>query len=379
MDYAALYDSRLQNIKNIVNGEKPNYMPVVSLAQTWAMSYAGTNAKETFTTVEHELDVYGKHIKDLGFDATLLFGMNRPLDLYMSLGYSTFFFSEDGITLQNKDNQVISLEELDEFISDPMKFLRNKVIYRRYPAYRKNVPGAILTSLSKMIAFKKKNDQIPEYLRNNVGAPVLVSSNDLLEPALDRYIGWRSFAEGMIDLRRRPEKVEEALEVTYNQIVAPAEGQRPDFPWAFVPVVSATYLNPRQFERFFWPTFKRMADTVIAGGGKVMVAMEGTWGKAKYEHFNEFPKSSIIVFCEGDDFLEVKKTIGDKVTVCGGLNAQLVREGTPEQNIEYVRRILGEAGTQGMMLAPGKCWLSPNDANAENLRAICDFAHAYAI
>lgn len=379
MDYAAQYDKRLQMIKDIVDGKKADYVPVVSLSQTWSMSYAGTNAKETFTTVEHEFEVYGKHLKELGFDATLLFGMNRPLDLYMSLGYSPFFFSDDGITLQNKDNQVIPLEELDEYITDPIKYLRNKVLYRRYPAYRKNVPAAIVTSLSKMLAFKKKNDSIPEYLRNHVGAPVLVSSNDLLEPALDRYIGWRSFADGMIDLRRRPEKVEEALEATYQHVVAPIEGKRPDFPWAFAPVVSATYLNNKQFERFFWPTFKRMADTVIAGGGKMMVAMEGTWGKPKYEHLNEFPKGSIIAFVEGDDFLEVKRTIGDKVTVCGGIDHHLLREGTPEQNVEYVRKVLGEVGTEGIMLAPGKCWLSPSDVKAENIKAVCDFAHEYTL
>lgn len=214
MDYTAQYDQRLQTIKNIVEGKKADYVPVVSLALTWAMSYAGTNAQETFTTQEHEFEVYGKHLKELGFDATLLFAMNRPLDLYMSLGYSTFFFSDDGVTLQNKDNQVIPTEELDEYIADPMKYLRNKVLYRRYPAFRKNVPAAIVKSLGKMIQFKQKNDAIPEYLRKNVGVPVLVSSNDLLEPALDRYIGWRSFAEGMVDLRR-PETVEKALEATY--------------------------------------------------------------------------------------------------------------------------------------------------------------------
>lgn len=379
MDYTAQYDQRLQTIKNIVEGKKADYVPVVSLAQTWAMSYAGTNAQETFTTQEHEFEVYGKHLKELGFDATLLFAMNRPLDLYMSLGYSTFFFSDDGVTLQNKDNQVIPTEELDEYIADPMKYLRNKVLYRRYPAFRKNVPAAIVKSLGKMIQFKQKNDAIPEYLRKNVGVPVLVSSNDLLEPALDRYIGWRSFAEGMVDLRRRPETVEKALEATYQHVVAPNEGARPDFPWAFAPVVSATYLNPKQFDRFFWPTFKKMGDTVIAGGGKMMVAMEGKWGKAKYERFNEFPKGSIILFVEGDDFREVKETVGSNVTVCGGIDSQLLREGTPEQNVEHVKRTLGEVGTDGIMLAPGKCWLSPNDADPKNLRAICDYAHEHAV
>ena len=377
MDYSSLYDKRVKMVRNLMAGKDNEYVPTVSMVQTWAMAYAGTDCHDALSSREREFEVWGKYLRELDYDTTLLFAMNRPLDLYMSLGYSPFFFSDDGVTLQNKDNCAIPLEELDEYIADPIRYLRNKVIYRRYPAFRENPVGAVLKSIPKMLDFKGKNDAIPKYLRKNVGAPVLVNSNDLMEPALDRYVGWRSFAEGMIDLRRRPDKVEAALEATYEQITKPADGKRKDFPMAFAPVVSATYLGQKAYERFFWPWFKKMCDAIINSGGKVMVALEGTWGKGKYEFFNEFPQGAIMAFLEGDDLLEAKRIIGDNCVLCGGLSDSLVREGTPEENVEAVRKVIDRCGTKGIMISSAKCLLSPNDARAENLRAVNEFIRLY--
>ena len=377
MDYASLYDKRVQMVRNLMSGKENDYVPTVSLVQTWAISYAGTDCHDALSSKKREFEVWSKYLKELNYDTTLLFAMNRPLDLYMSLGYTPFFFSDDAVTLQNKDNCVIPLEELDEYTEDPIKYLRNKVLYRRYPAFRENPKKAVLSSIPKMMAFKMKNDSIPKYLRKNVGAPVLVNSNDLMEPALDRYVGWRSFAEGMIDLRRRPEQVDAALEATYERVTKPAEGKREDFPMAFAPVVSATYLGLKAYDRFFWPWFKKMCDSLIDNGANVMVALEGTWGSAKYERFNEFPKGRIMGFLEGDDMVEAKALIGDNCVICGGLDDILVRDGSPEENIEAVKKIIDACGTKGMMISSSKCLLSPNDAKAENLKSVNEFIHEY--
>lgn len=379
MNYPEMYDRREKLVRDVVDSGKGDHVPVISMAQTWAMSYAGTDAYETFTTVDHELEVYGKHLKEIPFDCTLLFGMNRPIELNMCLGYAPFFFSDDRITLQNRDSQLLPWEEMDEYISDPIKYMRNKMLYRRYPAYRKNAFGAMMKSVSKLLAFKKKCDSLPEYLRTNVGTPVLISNLDLVEPALDRYVGWRTFANGMVDLRRHGDKVHEALDATYEEVVKPAAGQRESFPYAFAPVVSATYLNQKQYDEFFWPTFRKMADMIVDNGGKLAVALEGRWGGSKVERFLELPSRSLVLFLEDDDLPETKKIIGDSFAICSGVSTPLVANGTPEENVEYVKRMLGEVGTDSLILATGKCWLSPSDARAENLQAVCEFAHSYEV
>ena len=148
---------------------------------------------------------------------------------------------------------------------------------------------------------------------------------------------------------------------------------------AFAPVVSATYLGLKAYDRFFWPWFKKMCDSLIDNGANVMIALEGKWGSEKYERFNEFPKGRIMGFLEGDDIVEAKSLIGDNCVICGGLDDILVRDGSPEENVEAVKKIIDACGTKGLMISSSKCLLSPNDAKAENLKAVNDFIHEYTM
>jgi len=81
MDYAKKYDDNLALIKRAANHEKTERIPTLSMAQTWAISYAGETAASTFTSVEKEFDVYSKHLHDIPFDGICLFGMNRPIPM----------------------------------------------------------------------------------------------------------------------------------------------------------------------------------------------------------------------------------------------------------------------------------------------------------
>ena len=378
MSKAELYDQRTALIKAAINHEKVDHVPVLSMAQTWAIDYAGTDAKDTFSSVEREFEVYSKHLLDFGFDGTCLFGMNRPIPMYEALGFSPFFYSKDGVTLQHMDNSVLPENEISEYIENPVKYLRNKALYRRFPALQQEFPNdmqALAGALQLMMAHKGKLDAIPGYLREYVGVPMLCG--DLVEPAFDRYIGYRGFQNGMSDLRRRPEQVLEAVEATYPMVV-PAPLPKNDFPLYFFPVVTATYLNRKNFEKFFWPTAKRCMESIIATGGKVAIALEGTWNHV-YDHLLELPKGSVVACIEGDDFIQAKKDLGDKVTLCGGMPVQLLREGTKQQNIDHVRNIIDTCGMEGILLTQSQGLLSPGDVNPENLKAVVDFVKTYTV
>ena len=371
------FDEKKALMEDFADHKKLSRVPIVSMAQTWAIDYAGKKAADILDgSPEQEFEIYSKHLRDIYFDCVLLFGMNRPIRAYEALGYSPFFISNDGVSIQAGDYSLLPLEELDEYIADPIRYIRDIMLPRRYPNLRKPFPEnmqALGECVQKLMGFVGKNGMEEEYLRNNVGVPVLAI--DLVEPALDRYINYRGWKDGMLDLRRRPEKVLEALEATYP-VVAPSPMPKKSFPWQFYPVVSVTYLNRKNFEKFFWPTFKRSVEAILATGGKVCVCMEGKWGHV-YDMFLEFPKGSIIAFLEDDDLIETKKKIGDKVALAGGLKAQLMKDGTREENIEAVRRLLGECGNEGVMLSLNKCLLSPGDVNPDNMAAVSDFVRSY--
>ena len=65
------------------------------------------------------------------------------------------------------------------------------------------------------------------------------------------------------------------------------------------------------------------------------------------------------------------------VALAGGMPVQLLREGTKQQNIDYVKNIIDECGREGIMFMPSQGLLSPGDVNVDNLRATIDFIHEY--
>lgn len=368
-----LYEEKLNRIKTTCNLTEPDKVPLVSMIQTYAVAYAGGNTRDCIYDSDVEFNTFRKYLEDFYFDGTFLFGINRPVKMYETLGDSMFFVAKDGITLQHKDNCLLEDDEIEEYIENPILFLRNKALPKRYPELRKPFPEnlqALGGALQEMLKFKQKNEQLPERLKQEMGMPLV--STDIAEPALDRYIGYRSFTKGMSDFRRRPEQVLRAVEATYP-LVAPAPMPLPDFPYIFMPVVTTNYMSRAQFDKFFWPTCKRHILKYIELGAKVIIAFEGKCSHV-YDCLLELPKGSVILIIEDSDMVQAKKDIGHHVTICGGLPIQLLKDGTPQQCVDQVKRMIQEcASGGGFMLTMDKAPLSANDVNPENLRAVTEY------
>lgn len=369
----SLYEERLNRIKTTCNLEEPDRVPIVSMIQTYAVAYGNGNTQECINDKEIEFQTFRKYLDDFYFDGTYLFGINRPIKMYEMLGESVFFVAKDGITLQHKDNCILEDDEIEAYIEDPYKFLRNVGLPRRYSELRKPFPEnlqALGGVMQEMMKFKAYSDQLPGRLEKELEMPLVTAT--LAEPALDRYIGYRSFSKGMVDLRRRPETVLRAVEATYP-VVAPAPIPMPDFPFVFLPVVTTNYMSRKQFEKFFWPSCKRMIMQYIELGAKVVVAFEGKSSHI-YDCFLELPKGSIVALIEGSDIIQAKKDIGHHVTLSGGIPIYLLKNGTKEECIDYVKRVIQECGPGGgFMLTMDKAPLSGTDINPENLKAVTEF------
>ncbi|MBF7097254.1 uroporphyrinogen decarboxylase family protein [Alkalibacter mobilis] len=378
MNKEQVYNEKIARIQKTCNLEEPDRVPIISFIQTYAISYADSTAQECLKSTDKEFEIYGKYLNDMDFDGTILFGINRPMKSYEKLGYNAFFFSEDKVTLQHKDNCVLPTEDIDEYIKDPILYLRNKVLYERFPALKKPFPEslkALAESFGEFAAFGEKNNAIENFLKSECATPMITSG--IAEPALDRYICYRGFANGMPDLRRRPEKALEAVEATYP-IVGPNPNLKlSNFPYVFYPVVTATYLGRKQFEKFFWPTVKRALMDYYNSGAKVLMCLEGNWEHV-YDLLLDLPKGFLIGAVENSDLKKVKKDIGNHMTIMGGMPLELLRTGSKQQCIDYAKETIDNcAPGGGFMLGHDKGVLSPNDINPENQKAVINFAREY--
>jgi uroporphyrinogen-III decarboxylase len=185
----------------------------------------------------------------------------------------------------------------------------------------------------------------------------------------------------LLDLRRRPNKVIAACEVIVphnirSGIAGPGVDLR--FP-CFAPLHRGSYpfLNPEQWNKFYWPTLKAVIEGLWANGKRMFFYAEGDW-TPYLEKIAELPAKSIIFDIDNTDPKKAKEILGGKFCLQGGIPTTLLTYGTPEQLKEHVKRVIDELGSDGgFILAPGGSVLG--DAKKENIMAAIEAAREYGV
>jgi hypothetical protein len=77
-----------------------------------------------------------------------------------------------------------------------------------------------------------------------------------------------------------------------------------------------------------------------------------------------------------DNPFEMKKALGDKVCITGGMPCHLLHSGTVKENIAYAKRLIDEL-SPGYIFSTDKMVSYPIDCKAENLKAVNDFVRDY--
>lgn len=374
-----LFEKKKQILKNVTEHVDNGRMPIISYAQTWAIAYAGGTAAECLKDCEREIELYGKHLKDMYFDGVFLFGLNRPLSIYQGLGFEPYFISSDGITLQcSAETKMIANDELDQFIASPKRYLIETGIARRYPNLRSGDAAALLAnSLAAFMEFGERGNSRAEALKTVYETPYATDPYNLISSALDVYNLYRGFRDAYMDIRRRPKQVLDACEAINQHLLFPKASSYERTPWISSPIMAGHYLGPKLFKTFMWPSYKKLLCAYTERGAAIAICMEGKWGKESYELLNELPKGCLIAFVENDDFDEVQRTIGDKVSLGYPFPMALLKTGTPKQIKDTAKRIIDRIGTTGTFMALDKALLTKSDAKPENYAALSEVCHTY--
>lgn len=384
MSKEILYQERVKRFVTTANHQEPDRVPVLSLVETFAISYANSSINECLESHEKEFEVYAKPYEDIYFDGASTFGMNRAMKVQSALGSNAYFISRDGTTLQHEEMCPMNVEEYDEFIKNPIKYTDNVLFKRKYPNLNKPYPQnkeVLKAAAFEAANFGKKMADGAIYLKEKLGIPVTTNNASIvpLDLIFDFY---RGFIPTITDLRRIPDKVKEATEVLGDFSLGIATGgaaQLSPFPWIFTPLHIPTFLGPKKFAEFYWPSYKKMLMAIHERGGKVCAYLEGHW-ENYYEYLQELPKSFLIALIEGDDIIEAKKKIGDTITLAGGMSLDKLKCGSKQECIDYAKNIVDHcAPGGGFIFTTNMSLLSGGDVNPENLQAVNEFVHEYGL
>ena len=320
------------------------------------------------------------------FDAITNFGGRNPIRIPNALGESVYIVDSEKEMIGVKAYQLCETQELKEMVENVPKFCWEKLMARRYPAFNSKMTAETMQKpLDEMFAFQDYNKKMGTIMREEYGFPAFTPSQYGyvllgIEFLFAMVRGIRGLA---VDIRRDPGLVKAACDAYDNEYLAPMmqnmrqlpDGPDPNFCFDFgVTMLAHTIMNRKQWESIYWPTLKSILDTCQEKGKTIRITIEGSIDRF-YEYFLDYPKGMITFALEQDDIFQARKALPN-CALMGGMRTDLLGNGTKQECLDYAKKLIDEIGPWFIM-GQDKFPTYRNDANPDNLRAVCDFVQEY--
>ena len=184
----------------------------------------------------------------------------------------------------------------------------------------------------------------------------------------------------MMDMFQRPDKVHEAMAriapLTIEAAIGAANAGA--VPVVFMPLHKGAdgFMSDKQYETFYWPTFKQVIMACVNEGIMVVLFAEGSYN-TRFEYIKDLPKGTTAWWFDQTDMARAKKELGDFCCIMGNVPTSLVMTGAPQEVKEHCRKLIE-------ICAPGGGYVLTGGANvdkapAENMRAIMAAVKEYGV
>jgi hypothetical protein len=157
----------------------------------------------------------------------------------------------------------------------------------------------------------------------------------------------------MTDLYRRPDKMLAASDALIPNAIhmGVGAGRSSAPPFVFMPLHkgAAGFMSIKQFEKFYWPTFKRVMEGIIAAGMVPLPFVEGTFDEARMELIagSGLPAGRTAWLFDRSDLRLVKKHFTGFACFGGNVPVSLFRAGTPAQMEDHCKRLIDDVAPGG--------------------------------
>ncbi|MBN1161195.1 MAG: hypothetical protein JXA17_04545, partial [Dehalococcoidales bacterium] len=184
----------------------------------------------------------------------------------------------------------------------------------------------------------------------------------------------------MLDIFQRPDKVHAAMEriapiaieTAINSVNAAAA------PIVMMPLHKGadSFMSVKQYETFYWPTFKKVIMAFVNEGIIPVLFAEGSYNN-RLDIIGDFPKGTVAWYFDQTDMAKAKEKIGDRCCIMGNIPTSLVMTGTPQEVKEHCRKLIEVCGKGGGYILAGGA--NVDEGSPENMRAIGEAAKEYGV
>jgi len=405
------YKERVTRFTRAFQLKEPDRVPCILPAGNFAAYYAGSDLRTVMYDYDELKRTWRKFLNEFG-DSDMFFGpgMVPPAKALEAVGYKLYKWPGHGISgdttsYQCVEGEYMKADEYDALIRDPSDFWLRTYLPRVFGAFEAFPQLPALTTFEEIaiqsfIPFGLPNVQAGFEALLEAGRESLKWAAAVMEVSQEAMaLGFPGVMAGlakapfdtlgdtlrgthgiMMDMFQRPDKLQEALEkialLSINSALSSVGDSGP--PLIIMPLHKGAdgFMSEKQYETFYWPTFKKVIMSVVNEGIMPILFAEGSYN-TRLDIISELPKASVTWWFDQTDMARAKKVLGDKVCLIGNVPTSLLMTGTPKEVKEHCRKLIE-------VCAPGSGYILGGGANIDkgdpdNLRAMMEAVKEYGV
>jgi hypothetical protein len=185
----------------------------------------------------------------------------------------------------------------------------------------------------------------------------------------------------VMDMFRRPEQILELCERVLPVSLASAIGMADlgDSPQVFIPMHKGddVFMSDKQFERFYWPSYRKLLLGLIEEGLVPSPIIDGTYNR-RLEYIKDLPGTGVLWTFEKTDMALAKKVLGGHTCIAGNVQAWQMKTLGPDDIRKYCRWLIETcAPGGGYVLSMGSS--IAGTCNPDNIRAMIETGMEYGV
>ena len=364
-----------QLFKDIWNCKCPERIPVTQGVDYIAsFEYAGLSPLRDLYSVDKILEAMDKIMPEIDSDTNPI-GMAVSLVSNKILQPQNHVQAKDGF-MQHPNFCAMKDDEYPILVKDPQKFLDEIIDVRVNKAFHDKTPEEIemvklRDNVANMFYYRDLNAGL-DWLNIKYARSTMNRSLGLSGAPFDMIPNSsRNFSVVLVDIRRQPENVMEAVRVFTELFKTRIDNMAPgcECGRVFMPLHLATYMKGKDFDKFYWPTLKEICEYIVASGRRFSLFCEDNWDRY-VEYLNELPEESQMAFEYTDPALCVK-TFGNKYSLAGFYPLDNIKSLSKEENEYEVKKFLDiVAPTQKYTFRTDKGPINLSDCNLEVMKHV---------
>jgi uroporphyrinogen-III decarboxylase len=218
------------------------------------------------------------------------------------------------------------------------------------------------------------NKMISEYGFPNTRGTYVISPFDIIADFL------RGTQGIIFDMYRQPDTLLETIDLFTEQIIQrtietvnDTNGYIVHFP---LHKGDDTFMSDKQFEKFYWPSLKKVINALIDEGILVSLFAEGRYNR-RLDYIGDFPKGWVIWQFDQTDMAKAKQIVGKTCCIEGNIPTSVLLTGTPQSIKAYCRNLIETCAPGGGYVLSGGA--TATETSPENFKVLMQAAKEYGM